>query len=150
MAKTKNQAGRRSKLDPKVQERIVQAIRAGNFTGVAAGYAGIGRRTFYRWMQWGEQNKSPEYRAFWEEVKDAEYEAEVRAVAMVQKHMADSWQAAMTYLERKFPERWGRKDRVQVDVDPRETLKTLLGFTDEEVDQAVDLVVQYGDLSGPE
>ena len=150
MAKTKNKGGRKSKLNPEVQDRIVSAIRAGNFAHVAAGYAGISESTFYRWMQSGQQGKNDQLRAFWEEVKDAEYEAEVRAVAMVQKHMADNWQAAMTYLERKFPERWGRRDRIQVDVDPRETLKTLLGFTDEEVDQAVDLVVQYGDLSGPE
>ena len=148
MAKAKSKMGRRTKLTPEVQEKVVSAIRAGNYAHVAANYAGIGRRTFFRWMLWGEQEKSRKFVEFRKAVKDAESEAEVRAVAMVQKHMADNWQAAMTYLERKFPDRWGRRDRVKVEIDPRKTLSTLLGLNDEEIDMAVDLVVQHGDLSG--
>ena len=28
--------------------------------------------------------------------------------------MADDWRAAMTYLERRFPDRWGRRQRHEV------------------------------------
>lgn len=58
---------------------------------------------YHRWLQQGREGEDAKYRQFWQAVKDAEREAEVRAVAMVQKHMANNWQAAMTYLERKFP-----------------------------------------------
>ena len=35
--------------------------------------------------------------------------AEVRAVAIIQKKMPDDWRAALAYLERKHPKRWGRR-----------------------------------------
>jgi hypothetical protein len=106
---TKGKPGRPSKLTPELQEKIVTAIRAGNYAEIAAGYAGIGTTTYYRWMQQGEEQSSGRYREFREAVKAAEGEAEIRAVAMVQKQMPEHWQAAMTYLERKFPARWGRR-----------------------------------------
>ena len=101
--------GRRSKLTAEVQEKIVRVIRAGNYAYIAAEYAGIGQSTFYRWMEQGEAQTAGPYREFREAVKAAEREAEIRAVATVQQHMGKNWQAAMTYLERKFPQRWGRR-----------------------------------------
>jgi hypothetical protein len=101
--------GRRSKLTPEVQEKITRAIRAGNYANVAAEYAGIGTTTFYRWLELGEKEEDGPYRAFRDAVKSAESEAEVRAVAIIQRHMEKNWQAAMTYLERKHPQRWGRR-----------------------------------------
>jgi hypothetical protein len=57
----------------------------------------------------GEREEDGPYRAFRDAVKSAESEAEVRAVAIIQRHMGTNWQAAMTYLERKYPSRWGRR-----------------------------------------
>jgi len=37
-----------------VQEKIVTAIRVGNYAQVAAVYAGTTERTYYRWMERGE------------------------------------------------------------------------------------------------
>ena len=116
MAKGKKTGGRKTKLTPETQERIVSAIRAGNYANVAAEYAGIGETTFYRWLQEGSEAEDGIYRDFREAVKTAEREAEVRAVAMVQKAMPDNWTAAMTYLERKHPGRWGRRDRVTMEM----------------------------------
>jgi hypothetical protein len=149
MAKTESTVGRRTKLTPKVQEKIVSAIRAGNYAHVAAGYAGIGERTFYSWLQSGRENKSDLYQQFLQAVKDAEREAEVRAVAMVQKHMADNWQAAMTYLERKFPERWGRRDRLKIEVEPQKVLTTLLGLDGDDIYSVVDTAARLGGLDDP-
>lgn len=106
MAKSKG--GRPSKLTPRVQEKIITAIRAGNYAQVAAVYAGIGESTFYRWMDQGERAKAGRYRRFWQAVKEAEGEAEVRAVAIIQRKMPEDWRAAMSYLERQHPKRWGR------------------------------------------
>ena len=138
MAKGKKTGGRRTKLTPEVQEKVVSAIRAGNYANVAAEYAGIGERTFYRWLQRGQAAKRGIYRQFWQAVKKAEREAEVRAVAIIQKHMEDNWQAAMTYLERKFPDRWGRRDRLRVDLNPKEALEELLALSTEELEEAVE------------
>ena len=137
MAKGKKTGGRRTKLTPEVREKIVKAIRAGNYAYVAAEYAGISSATFYRWLQLGNDAKRGVYREFLEAVKKAEGEAEVRAVAIIQKHMEDNWQAAMTYLERKFPDRWGRRDRLRVDLNPKEALEELLSLSADELEEAV-------------
>ncbi|MEM7481072.1 MAG: hypothetical protein AAF481_07840 [Acidobacteriota bacterium] len=136
--------GRRSKLTPEVQEKVVSAIRAGNYAAVAAAYAGIGESTFYAWLAKGREAKSGAYREFLEAVKRAESEAEVRAVAIVQKHMEDNWAAGMTFLERKFPQRWGRRDRLSVDVEPRTALASLLGVSPEDLDDAVEAAAEDG------
>jgi hypothetical protein len=49
---------------------------------------------------------------FGEAVKRATAEAEARIVGMVLEHVPTQWAAGMTWLERKFPDRWGRHDRV--------------------------------------
>lgn len=41
-------------------------------------------------------------------------QAEVYAVAQVRSAMDGSWQAAMTWLERKHPDRWKRRDAIEV------------------------------------
>lgn len=146
MNKTQRKRGRRTKLKPEVQDKIVSAIRAGNYACVAAEYAGISAATFYVWLQRGSEEKKGAYRDFLDAVKKAESEAEVRAVAMVQKHMAENWQAGMTYLERKFPDRWGRRDRLKVEVEPQKVLASLLGLDDDSIETAVDLAARQGDL----
>jgi hypothetical protein len=110
--------GRPCKLTPEVQEKICRAIRAGNYAYIAAEYAGVGKSTYHRWMQLGEQQESGPFREFRDAVKNAESEAEVRAVAIIQRHMETNWQAAMTFLERKFPKRWGRRLDVTTAGDP--------------------------------
>ena len=112
-----NRLGRPSKLTPELQDSIVKAIQAGNYAQVAARHAGIGETTFYRWLQQGqadaEANRKTSFRDFWEAVKKAESAAEVRAVVILQRAMPNSWQAAMTYLERRYPARWGRRERFE-------------------------------------
>ena len=108
--------GRPSKLTPEVQERICSAIRAGNYYEAACAYAGIHYSTFRKWMQKGETAKSGKFREFFETIKKAEHEAEVRMVAQWQKHMPENWQAIATFLERRFPDRWGRRMDVRQDI----------------------------------
>ena len=40
--------------------------------------------------------------------------AEAYAVTIIRKHMPDQWTAAMTYLERRFPDRWKRRDSREI------------------------------------
>ena len=101
--------GRPSKLTPEVTKRLTEAIRAGNYYEAACGYAGIGYSTFRAWMVRGEKAKSGKYREFVEAITRAEYEAEVRIVAQWQKHMPEDYRAIRDFLERRYPDRWGRK-----------------------------------------
>lgn len=97
---------------PERTERILNAIKAGNYSYVAAQLGGIGERTFYDWMKRGESGEEP-FAQFSQAVKEAETQAEARNVAIIQRHAQNSWQAAAWYLERKAPGRWGRKERIE-------------------------------------
>ena len=135
--------GRPTKLTPEVQERIVQALRAGNYQETAAAYAGIGESTFYEWMERGRDEPGSVYSEFVEAVTKAKADAEVRDVALIDKAATDgSWQAAAWKLERKFPHRWGRVNRteisgpdgapVKVEVDAKRALMAKLGLLDDD------------------
>lgn len=106
----------RGKLTPEARDRVVEAVRAGNFPAVAARYAGISPRTLRRWMARGRREPKGRYREFHDAVRHAESLAEIRAVAMLQKQMQGNWRAALTFLERKFPSRWGKRDRTRVEL----------------------------------
>jgi hypothetical protein len=108
--------GRKTKLTDEVQKRFVDAIRAGNYYETACHYAGIDYSTFRRWMQKGEEQKSGAFREFCEAVKKAEAESEMRMVTLWQKQAVDNWQAARDFLERRFPDRWGRRDRLAAEL----------------------------------
>lgn len=109
-----NKGGRPTKLTPDIQVKLVQAIKAGNYFNVACEYVGIDYRTFRNWMKKGEESKSGQYFQFFHAIKKAEAEAETRMVAIWQNAMKDDWKAAATFLERKYPDRWGRKDKQEV------------------------------------
>jgi transposase len=109
--------GRPTKLTPEVQDKIVAALRAGNYQETAAMYAGVEARTFYRWMERGESDGTEDepYRQFRQAVEKAKADAEVRDIALIDKAAHDgSWQAAAWKLERKFPHKWGRVNRTEI------------------------------------
>jgi transposase len=108
--------GRPSKLTPEVTKRLTEAIRAGNYYEAACGYAGIHYSTFRKWMQKGETAKSGKFKEFFDAVTRAEYEAEVRMVAQWQKQMPEDYRAIRDFLERRYPERWGRRVDVKQDI----------------------------------
>lgn len=89
----------------------MEAVKIGNYVEVAAAVAGIDKSTVYRWMAMGREAKSGMYREFYDEVKEAEAFAENTAVGQVRRAGAidpRNWTAAMTFLERRFRDRWGR------------------------------------------
>jgi DNA invertase Pin-like site-specific DNA recombinase len=116
-------AGRRLKLTPKLQDRIVGLIELGNYDYVAAQAAGIGKSTFYRWLERGEKAQSGIYREFWEAVTAAQAKAEVVNLGRIMKAAANgSTQDARWFLERKAPDRWGnRQFRGTLDKDGKPT-----------------------------
>ena len=109
-------SGRPTKLTPEVQQRIVDALRDGNYREAAVACAGIDYKTFCNWMRRGQQEKAGRYFQFFRAVQQAEHEAEREMVARWKAHMPESWQAIRDFLERRFPDRWGRRDRLDVTI----------------------------------
>jgi hypothetical protein len=102
-------AGRPSTFTPEKREKILSALRAGNYRCAAARYAGVEVACFTEWIYRGNKGDEP-YAEFAKECKRAEGEAEAALVATVRKASVDTWTAAAWILERKYSQRWGRRD----------------------------------------
>lgn len=146
--------GRPTKLNPDVQAKIGEALRLGAYAEVAARYAGIHPATFYDWMRRGADDLATGgdtiYSEFHETIKEAEALAEVRACGIISKAMGDSWQAAMTYLERKHPGRWSRGERRELSGTLQVVPINLAAFTDEELAHAARLTAKAQGIEPPE
>jgi transposase len=116
----------KSKLTPERQSRIVEALTQGNYMETSARYAGITPQGMYKWLNRGNaersrindgdepQPKENVYVDFVEAVEKARAQSEMRNVGLIQKAAVDgTWQASAWWLERSFPKRWGRSDRVE-------------------------------------
>lgn len=112
MAKSK---GRPSKLTPETRKRLFDAIKAGCYYDVACRYAGISYATFRNWINKGEKSRSGEFFDFLEALKQAEAEAEVRMVMLWQSKMPEDWKAARDFLARRYPDRWGLKEKIDLE-----------------------------------
>lgn len=146
--------GRPTKLTPELQAEIVKIIKTGNYIETACAFVGINKSTFYDWLKRGAREKqrlekNPRakikkseavYVEFSNAIEKALAQAEIRDVAIIGKAAESNWQAAAWRLERKYPERWGRKDRIEhtgKDGGPIETSQTtkldLSALSDEEL-----------------
>ena len=119
MAQTKERGpgpGRKTKLTPELQQRFVQAIRAGNWIETSCDFVGIHPDTYYGWMERGQLGgaRNQIYAAFSEAVRHAKATAEIESVARIRlAGSKGNLKADIFYLERAFPERWGKR-RVEV------------------------------------
>lgn len=108
---------RPTKLTPQLQAKICDAIRVGCYIETAAAYCGISKDTFYNWLRKGARANSGIYKDFSDAVEKAIAEAEFRDVMIIANAAATDWKAAAWKLERKHPDRWGRKDKVSAEVE---------------------------------
>ena len=102
--------GRPSRLNAAVQDRLVTALRSGATRESCATYAGIGITTFHTWMQKGEERPGSDYADFRAAVKAAEADSEILLAGRLMAAAAGDWRAALSVLERRFPDAWGRRD----------------------------------------
>jgi hypothetical protein len=93
-------------------KRICELINAGNYIEVACASVGIGKTTYYKWLELAEAREGL-YREFRDAVEAASAKAEVAAVKQIRAE--NTPEQMRWFLERRFPERWGR-------AQPREPL----------------------------
>lgn len=106
--------GRPRTLTPAIAKRIRVAILGGNFQNVAVGLAGVRLRTFKKWIQRGRRESSGIYANLVATVKRAEADAERLMVQLVMQAAKKDAKHAQWWLERKLPDRWGRRDRLEL------------------------------------
>jgi transposase len=105
--------GRPTKLTPEVKDRLLSALRAGNYLEPACVYAGISYQTFLNWKERGEREGRGPYFEFLEAINKAMADAEIRAVAQWQQAMPENWQAVRDFLDRRHPDRWRKREELQ-------------------------------------
>ena len=106
--------GRKPKLTPEVQARIVSYLHSGTYLETAAAASGIGERTLFRWLKRAADGDEGIYRDFAASVEAAQSKADVRDVATIAKAALKDWRAAAWRLERRHPKRWGTVQRHEV------------------------------------
>ena len=127
--KAKRPVGRPLKLDAAILTQLLAALQAGAYIETAAAYAGLNKDTFYAWLKRGRaakekaldvesgeinQRKIPKIERAFVEFSDAIEKAladsELLALQQIgAASLAGAWQAAAWRLERKFPQRYGRR-----------------------------------------
>lgn len=103
-------ANRSHKRTPEVAKKLLDAIRVGSTFRLACSYAGIDHATFYRWLEKDATLATA--------VKEAEGAAVVGWLAKIEKAASEgNWQAAAWKLERRYPEDFGRRERIEQTVE---------------------------------
>jgi hypothetical protein len=128
--------GRPSKLTPEVQEKIVAALRGGNYRNAACHAVGIAEDTFRVWMIRGEEGQKP-YAAFRAAVIDAETQAEITLVNHVAAAASRSWMAAAWLLAHRFPDRWADRHRIDIQLAMRQEAERVAAQTGLTVDEVM-------------
>lgn len=100
--------GRPTLWKPEVRAKIIASIAEGNYNYVAAQAAGVSRSLLKQWMAKGRKEKAGEFKDFLAALKAAEGMAEKKAVAAIQKAGKKDPRWLCWFLERKYPQRWGR------------------------------------------
>ena len=123
---------RKSKLTKELIKEAYKLVSAGNYIKDVYPILGIDESTWYRWLNEGEKAKSGIKREFYETIKKAEKDAIARNVALIQRAAQEgNWQAAAWWLERKYFEDWGRKERVDLAAD-KDGFKVVVEYIDKE------------------
>jgi transposase len=102
--------GMKTKLNHDLIKQIAKMIELGTPNKYVAQAIGVDITTWYKWLQRGERAKSGIYFDLFVSVKKAEAKAISRNVSIIQKAAIDNWQAAAWWLERRYPEEFGKKN----------------------------------------
>ena len=103
----------KTKLTPELQKKLIKCIRAGSYIVVACRAVGISEFAFYDWIKKGKKGIEP-YTKFTKSVRQAQARGELKIYSEIRSQVKKDWRAGMEILARKYPQRWAKKDRLEV------------------------------------
>ena len=123
-------AGRPTELTPEVLEDVRRLLPTVLYLETVADYIGHDRITFRAWLKRGVRElkrlrgdtrrrvKKSEaiFLEFYNVVRKSLAEGEIYDTGVIKKASEAQWTAAAWRLERRHPERWGRRDTLDVNV----------------------------------
>ena len=104
-----------TKLTPQVHKAILDGVGKGMPIARMCSLLRITRSSYYEWLRRGRDGEEP-YAALVEDLEHVEAELEKRLIGVVMEAAIEgkNWIPAMTILERKWPENYGRNRDVTV------------------------------------
>lgn len=136
-------------MDESVWQRLNQAISVGAYIEDACVFAGISSRQFRRWRELAEQGVQP-FAERWEEINKSESQSIVRNLFNIQNASNNgTWQASAWLLERKYPEKYGRKETVNL-VDNNKQFDVELYWSDGQKFVEGEVVSEMSDIKKEE
>ena len=116
---------RRTKLNDKLQAKIVDALKKGNYFDASCEASGISKVTGYNWINRGEAelerrngkakegsktwNKEQPFVNFLNVTRRAMAESEEEITTLIRKAVPDDWRAGAWILEHRHPDKWGKR-----------------------------------------
>jgi hypothetical protein len=101
-----------------MQEQIVRLAQIGCYEITISKAVGLDKHTIRQWRLRGRKERKGKFWDFDKAITKAEGEAEEMLLkgvwSIAQKD--GNWTALMTIMERRYPERWGRKNILKVEV----------------------------------
>ena len=108
-------------ITPELVEEICNYIAAGYSYAQSAKLAGIAESTFFRWKNLGQLEDAEHiYQLFCIEVQEASEFSEGEALQLVRSAAIRerNWKAAAWFLERRFPEKYERRNLPKGPINP--------------------------------
>lgn len=100
-------------LPPERAGPFFAAIQMGMTVRGAAALIGVGGSTITKWQRFAKAGH-PAFELIWALVETAEARLEQRMVEAWEAHVEDNWQAASTFLARRFSDRWADRQQVEI------------------------------------
>ncbi len=121
---------RPSKLTKETATKVINAIHQCCFVETAAAVAGVARSTLHEWLRRGEIDLKAGKRTIAAQLKKdfdaASATAELNLLTIVDKAAPNDWKAAAFKLERRWPDRWARRQVLSVTRDDGIMTSTML------------------------
>lgn len=101
--------------DTGLAKKIFKLVKAGHNHITVCRAVGISRSTFNMWLERGRTGYSRDYEKFYHKVMRCEARAEIDILNTLNSHAKVDWRVNAWKLERRFPEHWGKKDRLKAE-----------------------------------
>jgi transposase len=109
--------GRKTLLTSEMIELAAGYIKEGCTDRAAQDLIGISHETWYNWLQKAEERPGTIYGEFSDAIKKARAILQQDCVKIIKTAAKNEWQAAAWMLERRYPEDFGKRDRVDMNMN---------------------------------
>lgn len=106
--------GNKSKLTKQLIQKACKLKKKGYTNTQICQACEISEESFYKWQR--SEDMNPLSAELIEGLKKAEAEKQAALLAKIEAHGEEHWQAVAWYMERMWPERFGKVDRLQAEV----------------------------------